>query len=378
MHYSTKTLSAGDHAPLFNLPNQTNERIILRDLAGQPVLLFFYASDQIMGCREVCLAFKEVWPKFNNLNIHIAGICLDSVESRLQFATQEDITFPLLSDTDQEVSQKYGVISEVISSNQPHFTYQRTAFLLDSNLRIFKIYNLSELSNSINQILKDIEYVLPKETPRHITQQAPILLIPNVLDPDFCKNLIQLWHSEGNVESGSMRRIGDKTIGVINYNHKIRRDHFISNEALMRRLDITMKRRVFPEIKKAFCFDITRREDYRIGCYDSSQGGFFRPHRDNTTGGTAHRRFAMSLNLNGDEYEGGYLRFPEYGGHLYKPKIGSAVIFSCSLLHEATDVTAGVRFVLLSFLYGEKEAEQRYAYESRVANDYNSVLRLTS
>ena len=50
-------------------------------------------------------------------------------------------------------------------------------------------------------------------------------------------------------------------------------------------------------------------ERYIVACYDSTEGGYFRPHRDNTTKGTAHRRFAVTLNLNSDEYEGGYLRF---------------------------------------------------------------------
>lgn len=111
-------------------------------------------------------------------------------------------------------------------------------------------------------------------------------------------------------------------------------------------------------MKRAFNYDVTRREDFRIACYDAARGGYFRPHRDNTTDGTAHRRFAMSLFLNGD-YEGGRLRFPEYGPHRYRPEAGGAVVFSCSLLHEATDVTAGRRFVLLSFFYGEREARAR-------------------
>ena len=61
----------------------------------------------------------------------------------------------------------------------------------------------------------------------------------------------------------------------------------------------------------------------------------------------------MSLNLNAGEYEGGFLRFPEYGPNLYMPETGCAVVFSCSLLHEALAVTrvqhdagafGGVRF----------------------------------
>jgi predicted 2-oxoglutarate/Fe(II)-dependent dioxygenase YbiX len=79
----------------------------------------------------------------------------------------------------------------------------------------------------------------------------------------------------------------------------------------------------------------------------------------------------MSLLLN-DDYEGGYLRFPEYGLHRYRTKAGGACIFSCSLLHEATDVTAGLRFELLSFFYGEAEAKMREEYNKRTGRAYRA------
>jgi predicted 2-oxoglutarate/Fe(II)-dependent dioxygenase YbiX len=66
----------------------------------------------------------------------------------------------------------------------------------------------------------------------------------------------------------------------------------------------------------------------------------------------------MTLNLNAGEYEGGALRFPEYGPDLYSPATGDAVIFSCTLLHEAMPVTRGRRFVLLSFLFDEESRRQ--------------------
>jgi predicted 2-oxoglutarate/Fe(II)-dependent dioxygenase YbiX len=125
-------------------------------------------------------------------------------------------------------------------------------------------------------------------------------------------------------------------------------------------------------MRTAFNYEVSRFEDFRIACYDSARGGYFRPHRDNTTEGTAHRRFAMSLLLN-DDYEGGTLRFPEYGLHEYRPDAGSAVVFSCSLLHEATDVTRGQRFVLLSFFYGEKEAKIREEYNKRTGGEYRAA-----
>jgi len=82
------------------------------------------------------------------------------------------------------------------------------------------------------------------------------------------------------------------------------------------------------------------------------RAGISGAHRDNLSPSTEHRRFTLSLNLN-EGYEGGHLRFPEYGAYLYRPGAGGAVVFSGSHLHEALPVTRGKRYVLLSFLFGE-------------------------
>ena len=100
-------------------------------------------------------------------------------------------------------------------------------------------------------------------------------------------------------------------------------------------------------------------ERYLVCRYQGSEGGFFSPHRDNNTKGTAHRRFACTLNLNADEYEGGELRFPEFGLQTYRAPTGGAMVFSCSLLHEATRVTRGTRYAFLPFFYDERTAQTR-------------------
>jgi predicted 2-oxoglutarate/Fe(II)-dependent dioxygenase YbiX len=88
--------------------------------------------------------------------------------------------------------------------------------------------------------------------------------------------------------------------------------------------------------------------------------GHFRAHRDNTTKGTAHRRFAVSVNLN-EDFDGGEVSFPEYGPKSFKAPTGGAVIFSCSLLHAVSKVTRGRRYAFLPFLYDDAAAKIREA-----------------
>jgi hypothetical protein len=198
---------------------------------------------------------------------------------------------------------------------------------------------------------------LPVEAPAAIA--APALIVPRIFEPGFCRQLIDYYDARGGHESGFMRDVNGKTVEIMDYNHKRRRDEEIVDEGLRRECMIRIHDRLVPEIRKAYQFEATRIERYVVACYEATASGHFRAHRDNTTLGTAHRRFAVSLHLNPDEYDGGRLKFPEFGQQLYTAPTGGAVVFSCSLLHEATPVTRGRRYVFLPFLYDEAAAAIR-------------------
>jgi len=147
-------------------------------------------------------------------------------------------------------------------------------------------------------------------------------------------------------------------VGVQDPSHKKRRDYTIEDQDLIRHLQGRIIRRINPEIEKVHFFTPTRMERYIVSCYAAEDGGHFRAHRDNTTKGTAHRRFAVSINLNSD-FEGGEVSFPEYGPRSYKAPPGGAVVFSCPLLHAVSRVTRGRRYAFLPFLYDEAAAKLR-------------------
>jgi predicted 2-oxoglutarate/Fe(II)-dependent dioxygenase YbiX len=158
-----------------------------------------------------------------------------------------------------------------------------------------------------------------------------------------------------------MREKDGKTVSVTDYSHKRRSDYDIKDQQLIKECQVRLHRRLIPEIKKAFQFQATRIERHIVSCYDAGVGAHFNRHRDNTTKGTAHRRFAVSLNLNAEEFEGGDLRFAEFGLRTYRPPTGGAVVFSCSLLHEALPITRGKRYAFLPFLYDDEAAKIRQA-----------------
>jgi len=181
-----------------------------------------------------------------------------------------------------------------------------------------------------------------------------VLYVSRVFDGAFCRKLIETYESRGHRESTVQRVDGSGTEKtLVGYDKKIRSDHIVSDPHLGSLISRHLQARVMPEIQKAFQFRVIRSPWLKIGCYEADSGGFFGAHRDDTTPRSAYRRFALTLNLNTGEYEGGHLRFPEYGPHLYRPAAGDAIVFSCSLVHEVIPVTSGRRFALICFFYGE-------------------------
>lgn len=195
----------------------------------------------------------------------------------------------------------------------------------------------------------------PPEAPRR--QGAPVLLIPDVLEPAMIEALRTHWR-QGTKEEGRVA-VGTEAVGTgAVAGIKRRTDVFLDDRELYGRFQQRLERRVVPELWRAYRFRAASFEAPRIGCYAATNSGGFGAHRDNRTPTTAHRRFAMSLNLNTGEYGGGTLRFPEFGPEEYEPAAGGCAIFSCDMLHEALPVTHGERFAIFTFFTDAEGAEQ--------------------
>lgn len=198
---------------------------------------------------------------------------------------------------------------------------------------------------------------LPAPAPPVRRRGAPVLLVPDILEPELVAALLAHWERgekqkdrvAGGTEAAGANRI------------KRRADVFLDDRGLYETFHARLMRRVVPEMMRAFRFQPASYEVPRIGCYEAADLGAFEAHRDNRTPFTAHRRFAMSLNLNTGAYEGGTLRFPEFGPDEHEPEVGGAAIFGCDMLHEALPVTRGRRFAIFTFFTDAEGARQEKA-----------------
>ena len=140
-----------------------------------------------------------------------------------------------------------------------------------------------------------------------------MLTVPSLLEPALCQALIEEYDRWGGTRSGFMREVdrrdGSWSPTTASSGVAVRRS---TNPALRTALVARIRRRLAPDQQRRSSRGDPPIERYIVAAYDAEPGGYFYAHRDNPTKGTAHRRFAVTINLN-DDYEGGNLRFPEFG-----------------------------------------------------------------
>ncbi len=349
----TQFVGLGEPAPWFTANCTTNPQFYFDSIAGRRIVLCFFGSAVDPAAGRVLDDFLAAQPVFDDANACFFGVSTDPEDERSGRVRESLPGVRFFWDFDRAVSRLYGAVTSAVGGEvfRPH------TLLLDERLRVLGVFPFATDTETHAAIVLDLLSKLPPLGPPTFARvPAPVLIVPYLFEPEFCRTLIAYYDGRGGKESGFMREHDGRTVAVADDSFKKRRDEEITDENLRKACMVRIHDRLLPEIHKAFQFRATRIERHIVACYDAMSGGFFRAHRDNTTKGTAHRRFAVSLNLNTGEYVGGCLRFPEFGPQLYIPPMGGAVVFSCSLLHEATPVTAGKRYAFLPFLYDEDAA----------------------
>lgn len=338
-------LGAGEAAPWFHAPVLGgSDRYAFDTAAGRPVLMLFFGTAANPASAAALAAVQARRALFDDVRAAFYGITVDPADSQQRRIRPQLPGIRFFLDHDGAVSRAFGAVAEA--------GYLGHWLLLDRTLRVAARFALADGVAALDAFETLARAPAPQDW-------APAILVPDVLEPEMCRRLIGLYEADGGEESGFMRDEGGMTRLILDPRHKVRRDYLVEDPELARQLNLRIIQRLLPMVRRAFMFEATRVERLLVGCYEAETGGHFRPHRDNTSKGTAHRRFAVTINLNAEDYEGGDLRFPEYGDRTYRAPTGGAVVFSCALLHQAMPVAKGRRFAFLPFLYDEAGAKLR-------------------
>ena len=345
----------GDPAPSFFQRTPSNPRYAFDTAAGRYLVLCFLGSAQDA---QAAAAVKAVLGRPDLFNDDHAACFAVSNDPKDEAEARLDNRLPgfrVFWDFDLTIATAYGALPPAADPAAGALSDARHWVVIDPTMRVIATLPFRPDGGDVAEFLALIESLPPPARFAGVELQAPVLYLPRVLEPELCRHLIGLYETLGGTESGFMREVAGRTVGVTDPGHKRRKDYDITDKDLISMLQGRFLRRVVPEIAKIHQFKVTRMERYIVSCYAAEDGGHFAAHRDNTTSGTAHRRFAVSVNLN-DDFDGGEVSFPEYGPRSFKAPPGGAVVFSCSLLHKVSRVARGRRYAFLPFLYDDAAA----------------------
>jgi Rps23 Pro-64 3,4-dihydroxylase Tpa1-like proline 4-hydroxylase/peroxiredoxin len=344
-----------DFMPFFHAPDTNNKLRAIETYGGKHVKLFFLPSANLEFLNNFFRQMQHELGGDKRLDAWQLFILDASVEALLSIKEKLGLPHVLMSDADRKIARSLGVAQPGDTSMRP------TGFVLDTNLKIISRHVSEDPLQLASLCVEDCRDAIHRFRAKNsnrkvITEVAPMLIVPNTFTPEFCAKCINSFRN-GHTFEGT---VGAEDKKAYRPNAKKRIDH-VPKAQLIAEIDDKLSRSLFPEIRKIFGFEVTNRELYKIGLYNGDNQGFFKQHRDNFDAPLGYRRLAATVHLS-DNYEGGGLRFPEYDDNIYRPDLGSAVVFSCSTLHEALPVTKGERFVLVCFFHDEEGELYRKHY----------------
>jgi peroxiredoxin len=336
-----RQLLVGDIAPDFILSGPDGTEVNLRSdaIAGNPIVILFsprLASESLraLGC------FDQHLEVFRERGAHIFAVTLDEPDT----SAGQVLSFPVLADRREQIFDSFGAPRD-----------RSSCVVLRRNHHVAGRFE-GEPGAQMTAVVSLLAKMEGERKTVFMQAHPPVLLIPDAFSRDDCARLIEKFETTGHVFVEPQAAMdffngSDYKMRIPEHMREDRIDHFFIEKDTVALLQNRLNR-IVPEIFKAFQYRATKYEALRMACYQGHRGGYSHGHRDNIAP-YRYRRFALSINLNTEEFEGGELRFPEFGDQRYRPETGTAIVFSSSLLHEAMHVTSGRRFVFLAFLFGE-------------------------
>lgn len=128
-------LEPGTEAPDFTLQNSEGERVSLTDYTAEKnvVLLFFPLAFSGICTKELC-TIRDSMKLYESLNAQVLGISVDSFFTLKEFKKSENLNFPLLSDFNKEVSEKYEALYDDYYGMKG--VSKRAAYIIDTESTI--------------------------------------------------------------------------------------------------------------------------------------------------------------------------------------------------------------------------------------------------
>ena len=148
-------ISEGETVPKFEANDSNGDKIKSTNFKGKKHVIYFYPKDFTPGCTTEADEFSKDYKKFQKNGIEIIGVSPDDVDSHKKFCDKMKIKFPLLADTEKEISQKFGVWGKKKFMGREYMGVMRSTFLVNEKGKIFKIFPKVKPAGHSREVLEE-------------------------------------------------------------------------------------------------------------------------------------------------------------------------------------------------------------------------------
>jgi peroxiredoxin Q/BCP len=143
----------GQPAPDFTLPQDGGSPVTLSAQRPSKVVLYFYPKDDTSGCTKEAVAFTARLADFEAAGTKVFGISKDTLIRHGKFREKHNLTVPLLSDSETDICERYGVWVEKAMYGKKYFGIERATFLIDGDGVIRRIWRKVKVTNHVDTVL---------------------------------------------------------------------------------------------------------------------------------------------------------------------------------------------------------------------------------
>lgn len=163
MPTSTKTntnkseeLEIGAEIPAFSLPATKIGKVDSAGLKGKTFVLYFYPKDDTPGCTKEACSFRDDFHAFSKLGVTIVGVSKDTLASHEEFAKKYGLAFPLASDEDGAVCEKFGVLKQKNVFGHTSLGIERSTFLIDATGVLRAVWRKVDVAGHADEVKQAI------------------------------------------------------------------------------------------------------------------------------------------------------------------------------------------------------------------------------
>ena len=152
-------VEVGDLAPDFSAPNNGGGNSALKHYRGRNLILYFYPKDGTPGCTSEASGFRDHLETFNGLNTSIIGVSRDSLKRHINFSKKNQLNFPLISDADGKICEKYGVWQQKQNYGRSYMGIVRSTFLINSEGSVAEVWKNVRIKGHIEAVIEAVKKI---------------------------------------------------------------------------------------------------------------------------------------------------------------------------------------------------------------------------